>query len=65
MIGNWGVGSPSVATYSAPILGITNDYSPYYDGTIVPVEPIDSSTTFALPDLTQDEKMDTVSYIKY
>lgn len=51
--------------YTAPILGGMNDYSSYYNGTIVPVEPVDQTNLFALPDLTQSEKFDTVSYIKY
>ena len=51
--------------YMASILGGENDYSPYYDGTITPVIPVDQSTNFALPDLSSNEKFDTVSYIKY
>lgn len=58
-------GVRSAQVYMASILGGENDYSPYYDGTITAIIPVDSSTTFALPDLTQSEKFDTVSYIKY
>ena len=62
------VGTSQIATsvvYIAPILEGQNDYSSYYDGTVIPSDVIDPSTTFTLPDLTQSEKFDTVSYIKY
>ena len=58
-------GATSAAVWSAPILDGLNDYSPYYDGTIAAVDPVDQSTVFALPDLSTSEKFDTVSYIKY
>lgn len=35
LIGNWAAGGPQTAIYSALINGVTNDYSPYYDGTVV------------------------------
>lgn len=62
--GNNGV-TPLSTIYTAAILGGENDYSPYYDGTITPSVVVDPSTTFVLPDLTNSEKFDTVSYIKY
>ena len=59
-------GSAAVNTIiMASILGGGNDYSPYYDGSITPAVIVDQSTTFVLPDLTNSEKFDTVSYIKY
>lgn len=51
--------------YKAAIIANISDYSPYYDGTIVALDAADQSTVFALPDLSANEKFDTVSYIKY
>jgi len=65
LIGGSNTSATSNAIYSAVISGGLNDYSPYYDGTIIATEPVDESTVFALPDLSQSEKFDTVSYIKY
>lgn len=50
------------STYSIPFSGGLNDYSPYYDGTI---QPIDPNTTFKLPDYTASEANDINYYIKY
>lgn len=44
------------------ISGGLNDYSPYYDGTILPVDP---ATNFQLPDYTSSEKGGVNFYIKY
>lgn len=63
--GNGAATTPINSIFMASILGGENDYSSYYDGTITPAVVIDPSTTFALPDLSQGEKFDTVSYIKY
>ncbi len=65
LIGGFNGTNDSTIIYSASILEGKNDYSSYYDGTITSATLIDNSTTFALPDLTQSEKFDTVSYIKY
>jgi len=46
---------------SANFSGIGNDYSPYYDGTIIPTD----SANFRLPDLSSDEPFGSYSYIKY
>ena len=67
MIGGFTTGPNAVSSvYYATIAGTIQDYSPYYDGSVVPNNAnVIMSSTFALPDLTQDEKFDTTSYIKY
>lgn len=55
----------TTSTYMASISSDIQDYSPYYDGTIIPIEPVNSSTKFTLPDLTTDEPFGSYSYIKY
>ena len=65
LLSNWNNGGVNGVVYTANLSGGLNDYSPYYDGTIVPVEPVLSSTKFTLPDLTADEPFGSYSYIKY
>lgn len=36
--------------YSVAISGGENDYTSYYDGSVVPLEPVNASTLFKLPD---------------
>ncbi len=55
----------STNIYSASITGSINDYSPYYDGTIVSNNVPDSSTKFLLPDFSAEEPFGSYSYIKY
>ena len=69
LLGGYNGSSWLSTVYTATISGGLNDYSPYYDGTVVaidnPLDPIDTSLTFALPDLSSNEKFDSISYIKY
>lgn len=55
-------GAYSSIVYTAPINSSIQDYSPYYDGSIV---AIDQTTLFALPDFTGKEKNGASFYIKY
>ncbi len=51
---------------TATITDSLSDYSPYYDGTIVPVSSgVDETTLFALPDFSAKEKNGVNIYIKY
>ena len=59
-------GGGAVSTvYTASISSSIQDYSPYYDGTIIPVEPVTVSNKFSLPDLSASEPFGSYSYIKY
>ena len=60
--GHNGNSAVSSTVYTASISGGLNDYSPYYDGTI---QPIDPNTTFKLPDFTAAETSGVNYYIKY
>ena len=51
--------------YMAPILEGLNDYSPYYDGSIVPNNLVINTDKFVLPDFSADEPFGSYSYIKY
>lgn len=42
-----------------------NDYSSYYDGSIIPLEPINPTTTFKLPDMSSTDINGIYHYIKY
>ena len=61
LLGGYSNSSYSSTVYTAPISGGLNDYSPYYDGTIVPLSP----TQFKLPDFTTAETSGVNYYIKY
>ncbi|EKD89618.1 MAG: hypothetical protein ACD_33C00030G0004 [uncultured bacterium] len=56
-------GDGKSTVYTAPISGGLNDYSPYYDGTIVPTDP----ANFNVPDynLSDVSLPSSYSYIKY
>lgn len=57
---------PIATVYQATITGGLNDVSPYYDGSVSYTDAnIVMASTFFLPDLTQSEKFDSTSYIKY
>lgn len=60
-----GAGEIQNSCFKVTISSSQNDNSPYYDGTIIPVEPVNSSTKFTLPDLTTDDPFGSYSYIKY
>jgi len=65
LLGGWSGSAPVSTVYTATISGGLNDYSSYYDGTIVPV---DTTTKFALPDYSKDDNelyYNVYSYIKY
>ena len=62
LLGGWNGSAPVSTVYTAPISGGLNDYSPYYDGTIVPV---DTTTKFALPDTSSSDLYGSNSFIKY
>lgn len=65
MIGGYN-GSAMVGTiYTAPILEGLNDYTYYYDGSVVPLDAIVESEYFQLPDFTGKEKNNVNFYIKY
>ena len=51
--------------YTATIAEGLNDYSAYYDGTISPIEPVDATTTFKLPDMSATDLNGIYHYIKY
>lgn len=51
--------------YMANVNAGMNDYSPYYDGTILPASVTDGSNSFFLPDFTADEPFGSYSFIKY
>jgi hypothetical protein len=58
LLGNWS----GDIVQSAPISGGLNDYSPYYDGTYVPLD----ASSFMIPDTTNaDSKISLTTYIKY
>jgi len=60
MIGGHNGGGNTSVVYTASIVGGLNDYTPYYNGSIVAV----SSSDFKLPDLTTVDLPGTYSYIK-
>lgn len=51
--------------YTATIAEGLNDYSPYYDGTVVPFEPVNPTTTFKLPDMSATDVNGIYHYIKF
>lgn len=51
--------------YSAAISGGLNDYSAYYDGTVIPAEPINQSSLFKLPDMSATDVNGIYHYIKF
>ena len=65
LLGRYNGTSHSGAVYVASFNGGLNDYSGYYDGTISPLEPIDQSTVFSLPDFSAKEKNGSYIYIKH
>ena len=61
---NFGNYSTSVV-YTAVVSEGLNDYSPYYDGTVTPLEPANPSTLFKLPDMSAIDVNGLYHYIKY
>jgi len=61
LLGGYTDASGRAAVYTATLSGGLNDYEPYYDGTFSTENTI---TTFALPNLTPDDK-NLHTYIKY
>lgn len=51
--------------YSAAITEGLNDYSAYYDGSVLPLEPVNPTTTFRLPDMSTTDINGIYHYIKY
>ena len=59
-------GSSYISTvYTAIVAEGLNDYSPYYDGSILPVEPINPSSVFKIPDHSSTDINGVFHYIKY
>ena len=63
-------GSPTSTTLTSEIYKTTiaegsNDYSSYYDGTITPIEPVNPSTLFKLPDMSATDINGIYHYIKH
>ena len=50
--------------YTATINEGSNDYSPWYDGSVLPIEPTNPTTTFKLPDYTSLDTHGIYHYIK-
>ncbi len=65
LLGGWN-GTVTVSTvYTASFSSDINDYSPYFDGTIVPNDLVINTSKFVLPDFSADEPFGSYSYIKY
>lgn len=59
-------GTSAVSTvYTATVSEGLNDYSAYYDGSITPLEPVNPSTLFKLPDMSTTDVNGLYHYIKY
>ena len=58
-------GGATSNVYSVSISGGLNDYSAYYDGSIIPAEPINPSTLFKLPDMSATDVNGIYHYIKF
>lgn len=66
LIGGYGTGGTIISSvYSASISEGLNDYSPYYDGSVIPTEPINPTTTFKLPDMSATDVNGIYHYIKF
>ena len=60
-----GAGEIQNSCFKVTISSSQNDNSPYYDGTIVPVEPVNPTTTFKLPDYSSFDTFNIYHFIKY
>lgn len=65
LLGGYNGVSVLSSVYTAIISDSLNDYSPYYDGTVVPFEPVNPTTTFKLPDMSATDVNGIYHYIKY
>ena len=65
MSGVTGSGTITPNVYYVNISEGLNDYSPYYNGTITPLEPANPSTLFKLPDMSAIDVSGLYHYIKY
>lgn len=63
--GGWTGSTPISTVYTATISGGLNDYSAYYDGTIVAAEKEDTSNYFNLPDYSSFDTFNIYHFIKY
>lgn len=55
----------SSAVFSANLTGGLNDYTAYYDGSIIPATRINDSAFFAMPDFTNKEKNGSYLFMKF
>jgi hypothetical protein len=65
MLGGVNSGSHTSTVFTAVISEGSNDYSQYYDGTVLPLEAVDPTTTFKLPDMSSTDINGIYHYIKY
>ena len=66
LLGGYNGSAPVSTVYTAPLAEGLNDYSPYYDGTIVPIDPIIPITNkFNIPDMTLTDINGVYHYIKF